>query len=192
MKNKIVGFMGAPSTGKTMLAGAMKEYAFLNGNVSADLCTEYAREFVFKYGHPKHAYTQYRITSKQIERENILLNGSSEFIFTDSPVWLGWVYAMLNLKPNSDEEVHTAISDMYEIFVINQLHRYHKVFHVITDNPEDDGCRDMELNAKIAKIMDGFVQMHEHLLPIVRIPTEYNSPKDRKKFVWDNLMEEQS
>ena len=101
MKSKIVGFMGAPSTGKTMLAGAMKEYAFLNGKVSTDVCTEYAREFVFKYGHPKHAYTQYRITSKQIERENILLNGNSQFIFTDSPVWR--LTTMKSLLPRASQ-----------------------------------------------------------------------------------------
>jgi nicotinamide riboside kinase len=190
MSNQIVGFMGAPSTGKTMLAGAMKEYAFTHGGVSTDVCTEYAREFVFKYGHPKHVYTQYRITSRQIEREDLLINGNSEFIFTDSPVWLGWIYAMLNLKPESDEEIHTAISDMYELFVMNQLHRYHKVYYVRADKTDDDGCRDMANQQLIEQLIDGFVTMHQHLLPIIKVPLRYNSPEDRKQFVWNDLLKE--
>jgi len=190
MKSKLIGFMGAPSTGKTTLAGAMKEYAFVNGNISADVCTEYAREIVFTYGHPKHVYTQYRITTKQIQREEVLKNGASEYIFTDSPVWLGWIYGMLNLKPNSDAEIHTAISDMYELFVINQMHRYHTVFLVTNSNPEDDGCRDMEANKLIADIIEGFTMMHQHLLPIVRIPEDHNTPEKRKEFVWNHLTKE--
>ena len=187
MKSKLIGFMGAPSTGKTMLAGAMKEYAFLHGGKSTDVCTEYAREFVFTYGHPKHAYTQYRITSKQIQREDILSKGTAEYIFTDSPVWLGYIYALLKLKSTADIEVHTAISDMYELFVINQMHRYKKVFYVRTSETEDDGCRDMEENAQITAMMDGFVNLHQHILPITVVPEEFNHPLKRKEFIWDNL-----
>ena len=179
--------MGAPSTGKTMVAGAMKEYAFLHGGRSTDVCTEYAREFVFTYGLPKHSYTQYRITSKQIQREDILSSGSAEYIFTDSPVWLGYVYALLKLKSSSDKEVHTAISDMYELFVINQMHRYHKAFYVKTSDTEDDGCRDLEANAQITEMIEGFALLHQHILPIVIVPNECNDPIKRKEFIWNNL-----
>ena len=188
MSNRLIGFMGAPSTGKTMLAGAMKEYAFTHGGISTDVCTEYAREFVFRHGFPKHVYTQYRITSRQLEREDLLLKGNSEFIFTDSPVWLGWVYGVLKLTPDCDAEVSMAISDMYESFVMNQINRYHKVFHVKVEAPEDDGCRDMEGNKLITELIDGFILSHKHLLPIITIPPEYNSPESRKQFVWNNLL----
>ena len=74
-KSKLVGFMGAPGTGKTILACALKEY-FMLKKISTDICTEYAREFCFKYGIPKHPYTSYRISAKQFEKEDVLLNGS--------------------------------------------------------------------------------------------------------------------
>ena len=60
-KSKLIGFLGAPGTGKTTLSCAMKEYCLIKG-ASADICTEYAREYCFKHGIPKHPYTQYRIT----------------------------------------------------------------------------------------------------------------------------------
>ena len=72
MKSKLIGFIGAPGTGKTTLSCAMKEY-LLRKNVSSDICTEYAREFCFKYGIPKHPYTQYRVTSQQMLREDLLM-----------------------------------------------------------------------------------------------------------------------
>jgi hypothetical protein len=70
------------------------------------------------------------------------------------------------------------------------MHRYHVVFHVTNESPEDDGCRDMEANKLIADLIEGFSRMHQHLLPIVKIPSEHNDPVSRKKFVWDYLMKE--
>jgi nicotinamide riboside kinase len=187
MSNKLVGFLGAPSSGKTTLAGAMKEYAYCHGNIATDVCTEYAREFVFNYGYPTHAYTQYRITSKQIQREEILKKGNSEYIFTDSPVWLGWIYGLLHLKRDSDKEIHAAVCDMYEMFVVSQVNRYHAVFYIKNEQPEDDGCRDMSINKQISDMIDGFVTMHKHLLPIITIPESHNDPIKRKEFVWGYL-----
>ena len=187
-KSKLVGFMGAPGTGKTTLSCAMKEY-LLERNISSDVCTEYAREFCFKYGIPKHPYTQYRITTEQILREDLLLKGNNEYVFSDSPVWLGYVYALANMRSDYDVEIHTALNDMYEKFVINQMHRYYKVFYLKNDKLYDDGCRDMALSKKIATIIDGFVLSHQHLLPIITTDIKIEESAKRKKFVFDNLVQ---
>ena len=68
MDGKLVGFIGAPGSGKTTLACAMKEFS-LTKNFSSDVCTEYAREFCFSYGVSSNPYAQYRITLKQLDKE---------------------------------------------------------------------------------------------------------------------------
>jgi len=186
MKSKLIGFIGAPGTGKTILACAMKEYFMLRG-ISTDVCTEYAREFVFKYGFPKHPYTQYRITTEQISREDLLSKGTNEYIFTDSPVWLGYIYSLVNSRDEYDQETKDSLSDMYGKFVIERMHRYHLVFHLKNSDPFDDGCKDMELNEKISSVLDGFVNSHRHILPIVDLDIPVKESQERKDFVWKTL-----
>jgi len=186
MSSKLIGFLGAPGTGKTTLACAMKEYCLIK-EVSADICTEYAREYCFRHGIPKHPYTQYRITRKQIDRENLLLKGTSKYVFTDSPVWLGYVYNILTIKSSHDKEIQTSLAEMYEEFVVDQINRYDKVFYLVNEIPYDDGCRDMEANKVISDVIDGFVNTHKHMLPIIKCDPPITDYKGRKKFVWDNL-----
>jgi nicotinamide riboside kinase len=188
MKSKLIGFMGAPGSGKTILACALKEY-FMLKKISTDVCTEYAREFCFKYGIPKHPYTQYRVTNEQIDKEELLLKGNSEYIFTDSPIWLGYIFNLVNMKSDYDHEIRTSLNDMYDKFVVDQMHRYYIVFHVKNDNPFNDGCRDMEINKKIANIINGFVLSHKHILPIVDIDIPIENALERKDFVWKTLEE---
>jgi nicotinamide riboside kinase len=188
MKNKLVGFMGAPGTGKTTLSSSMKEYVLLH-NISSDVCTEYAREFCFKYGVPKNVYSQYRINQGQLEKEDILTRGNNEYIFSDSPVWMGYVFSLIHLKSNDTAEIKDIIGDIYDRYVIKQINRYYKVFHLKNPNPYDDGCRDMEANKIIAEAMDGFVLSHQHLLPIITINVDIMNVEERKKIVWENIRE---
>jgi len=187
-KSKLVGFMGAPGTGKTILACALKEY-FMLKKVSTDICTEYAREFCFKYGIPKHPYTSYRISSQQFEKEDVLLKGTDEYVFTDSPVWLGYIYSLAHTHAGQDAEIRSFLTDMYHKCIIEQMDRYHVVFHLKNDMPYDDGCRDMEENKKIADVIEGFVLSHKHTLPIVDVDIPVEKATERKDFVWETLKE---
>jgi len=186
MKNKLVGFIGAPGTGKTTLACAMKEYA-LTQRISADICTEYAREFSYKYGISNNPYAQYRITYEQKSREDCLMTGNSQYVFSDSPVWLGYVFGLVNLSSLNNAETRDVVADIYQKFVIDQIDRYHKVFHIVNENPYDDGCRDMKVNKVIANIIQGFVSSHRHFLPIIEITIPIVETEKRKEFVWSCL-----
>jgi DNA polymerase III delta prime subunit len=190
MAPKLVGFMGAPGTGKTTMACAMKEY-LMGKNVSSDVCTEYAREFCFQFGIPSHPYAQYRVGTQQIIREDRLLRGTCEYIFSDSPVWLGYVYGLINMKLEYNEEIRTILSDIYDQFVINQIERYHKVFLLRNSNPLDDGCRDMDMNNHIANVIEGFVSSHKHILPIVEVNIPIEKTEERKEFVCSKLTAEE-
>lgn len=184
--SKLVGFMGAPGTGKTVLACGMKEYC-LKQKVSADICTEYAREFCFEYGVNTAITDQYRITSEQMKREDLLTRGNNEYIFSDSPVWLSYIFALLVSKRGDNIKNYHILNDIYKKFVIDQVERYHRVFYLKNSNPYDDGCRDMELNSRIADLMESFVISHAHILPIVEVEIEIEEIEERKKMVWENL-----
>ena len=185
--SKLVAFIGGPGSGKTILACALKEY-FMLRKISTDVCTEYAREFVFKYGFPEHPSEQYRLGLKQKEREDLLCMGNNEYIFSDSPIWLTYPYCMLIVNHNDDYHVQSILPEIYEEFVIKNIQRYHKVFYVKNDNPHDDGCkRDKELEDRVRRILDGFVNVHKDLLPIVEIPYSVEQSEERKAFVFKEL-----
>lgn len=187
MTSKLIGFIGAPGSGKTTLACAMKEYSHLQ-NVASDICTEYAREFSYKYGISTNPYAQYRITIEQEKRENLLLKGKCQYVFSDSPTWLGYIYTLINLDvANSSQEVRDILSDIYQKFVVDHMDRYYRVFYVTNPNPRDDGCRNMEMNSKIASVVEGFVSSHEHILPLVRVNISAEDMVGRKELVWKTL-----
>jgi len=187
MKNKLVGFMGAPGTGKTTLAFAMKEYAMRKG-YSSDVCSECAREHCYKYGVPKTPYSQYRINLEQIDRENIFLKGNNDYIFEDSCLWMGYAFTLVNFRQDQGEEARSIIDEIYNRFVIEQMGRYHKVFHLKYGGLAfDDGCRDLDVNKKLATVMDGFVLAHQHILPIVTVDIPIDKTEQRKDFIWEHL-----
>ena len=187
MASKLVAFIGGPGSGKTILACALKEY-FMLRKISTDVCTEYAREFVFKYGFTEHASEQYRLGLKQKEREDLLCSGNNEYIFSDSPIWLTYAYTLLIIEQQHDFHIQSILPEIYEEFVIKNINRYHKVFYVKEENPYDDGCkRDKEFEDRIRRVIDGFVRTHADLLPIVEIPYSVQQAEERKQFVFENL-----
>ena len=102
--------MGAPGTGKTTLACSMKEYVLTKG-FSSDVCTEYPREFCLIHGVPSSPYAQYKITLKQWDREKVLLSGINDYVFTDSPVFLGYIFCLLNMKADASYEFQSILPD---------------------------------------------------------------------------------
>lgn len=186
MKTKLIGFMGAPGSGKTTLAFAMKEY-LLTKKISSDVCSEYAREFCFRFGVPKSTYTQYRINLGQMDREDAFMKGTNDYVFADSCIWMGYSFALVHLKKDHEKEAHSAVSDIYDRFVIGEMNRYDKVFYLKNNSAFDDGCRDMDVNRKIAEVMEGFVRSHQYLLPIVTIDVSIEETEKRKEIVWECL-----
>jgi nicotinamide riboside kinase len=185
--SKLISFIGGPGSGKTILACALKEY-FMLRNISTDVCTEYAREFVFKYGFPEHPSEQYRLGLKQKEREDLLCKGTNRYIFSDSPIWLTYAYCMLITSQADKYHTQSILPEIYEEFVIKHINRYEKVFYIKNVTPFDDGCkRDTETEDKIRRLIDGFVNTHFDLLPIVEIPYAINQSEERKQFVYDEL-----
>ena len=187
MSSKLIGFIGSAGCGKTTLACALKEY-FMLKQISTDVCTEYAREFVFNYGFPENPDSQYRLALGQIEREDALCSGSNKYIFSDSCVYLSYVYCMVLINKNDSLQRKTVLADIYKRFIISDLNRYHRLYYLSSIEPFDDGCkRDLESEKMIHDVMDGFIQVHKNLLPIVDVDATIHDTEKRKQIVYDDL-----
>lgn len=183
---KLIGFMGAPGSGKTTLACAMKEYVLHKG-FNSDVATEYAREYCFKYGVPSDPSAQYHIVLKQVEREDLLLKGKGEFVFSDSPVWLSYIFTMIYAENNSSPNLKLLIGDVYNRYVLECANRYDKVFYLRNDNPYDDSCRNLAINAIIDEKLNGFVNLHKDILPIIKVDISASETERRKEFIWQHI-----
>ncbi len=90
MKTRIYSLYGGPGTGKSTSAAYM--YAYLKQyGTNAELVREYVKDWAWD-GRKINNYDQLYIMGKQIKREASLF-GKVEVIVTDSPVFLGIIYA---------------------------------------------------------------------------------------------------
>lgn len=136
---KRIALLGGPSSGKSTLAAAlfstMKEIG-----INADLVQEYAREHINKYGAPENVLTQFLIYKKQREKEDILPK-QVEYIITDSPTILSYVYGLYYYDPKSKDH-RIMLADMYYEMMLDGFSRYQYVFFLEATRPYKlDGTR---------------------------------------------------
>lgn len=138
---KKIGFVGVPGAGKTSLARGVASKAYEKiGNV--ELISEYARRFISKYGDIQNIADQYKIMQKQIEWEEIVFTKQIDVIITESPIYIGFLYALE--KRNLDSIKDTMyINDIFK--KMNKLNcppRYDIIFHLPPIwTPSKDGVR---------------------------------------------------
>lgn len=139
-----VGFVGVPGAGKTSTARALAAFCRKNEKFKkVELIAEYARRFIAKYGTESLTLSdQYRIMEKQLEWEEVIPEESTDVLITDSPVHLGFIYA-LDLRRKDNQKDTMYMNDIYKrLNRINFPTRYDFVFHlppILT--PVNDGIR---------------------------------------------------
>ena len=133
-----VGFAGVPGAGKTSTArGLASVCRRLDGLKNVELCAEYARRYIAKYGAIESVWEQFRILKKQIDWEDTV--GAADLILTDAPVFLGFMYAQM-LNSGSAKDV-MLINDLFnEMNKLNSpMPRYDLIFHL---PPKVEAVRD--------------------------------------------------
>jgi nicotinamide riboside kinase len=138
---KRIGFVGVPGAGKSSLARGVAAQSY-NQIGKVELVQEYARRYISKYGAINQVSDQYKVMQKQLEWENSIPTDSTDVAITDSPVHMGFLYAM-------EMRDVTSIKDtMYtnDIFkTMNKLNcppRYSIIFHLPPVwKPSKDGVR---------------------------------------------------
>lgn len=140
-----IGFVGVPGAGKTTTARALAGQIRFHTDVkTVELVAEYARVYIHKYGIDS-IYDQVRIMNKQIEEED-RYPASTDVLITDSPVFLGFGYAldMRKCYPDPEAKKNTMlINDIFkDMNKLNEQTRYDIIFHLPpTLKPVDDGIR---------------------------------------------------
>lgn len=138
-----IGFTGVPGAGKTSTARALvAQMRKIHSFSKVELVQEYARRYISKHGEIEHLWEQYRITNKQIEWEDSVCTDKLEVMVTDSPVFLGFLYA--NEMPRRKPKDIMLFNDIFKMMTkLNHPYpRYNYIFHfppILT--PIDDGVR---------------------------------------------------
>lgn len=90
---KIIGLVGAPSTGKTTLSRAISTMLSRH-ELRTEIVPEYAREYKIMNGKITNPFEQLAILHEQLRLERMAYVGTRcDFIILDSPTWVGYVYA---------------------------------------------------------------------------------------------------
>ena len=141
---KKICFIGAPSTGKTVLAKFLTENLKRRG-YTAELAKEYARDFILKRGSKMKADDQLAILYGQKEREKTAAQKNPEFVVCDCATFLAYVYSFL-YKPSLDQKEEVA---QYETIlkrikkeIESEIDCYDYIFFLPPEiPPEKDGVR---------------------------------------------------
>ncbi|MDD5649372.1 MAG: AAA family ATPase [Candidatus Nanoarchaeia archaeon] len=143
---KIIGISGIPGSGKTTLARALAS-ACCNKFKNIELISEYARQYIIQNKSIDSIWEQLTITDKQIEWENSV-SESTEVLITDSPIYLGFLYAIDLVKFNNVKDI-IAYNRLFEK-LIKLNNRYDLIFHLESViSLVNDGVRcDQHLNDK--------------------------------------------
>ncbi len=137
-----IGFVGVPGAGKTTTARALAGILRQETNYKTiELVSEYARAYIHKYGSIDSVYDQMRIFNKQLAEEN-QFPSTIDVLVTDSPIFLGFGYA-LELRKENNKKDTMLINDLFkEMNKCNDPPRYDFIFHLPPVlKPVKDGIR---------------------------------------------------
>jgi len=159
-----VGLAGAQDTGKTTLARGLASHFSAKGYI-AEYVPEYAREYIGQHG--PLAGGDVLVTLKQIEKE-LLVTPNANVMFTDSPVFLSYIYTLL-----AGLDTRNLVLLDAELNLITRHPAYDLIIHLEPfRTPRADGIRTPELIAKndqIARRIKGFLDLYE--LPYITLTT---------------------
>ncbi|AGL00940.1 AAA family ATPase [Desulfoscipio gibsoniae] len=159
-KTRKIAILGGPGTGKTTLCKQLDVEYSLAGYIS-DVCLEYARTYIARYGTPFTIFEQFLLYEGQKRRENELRH--CDIIFCDNATILNYVYGLMNCDFKSDKETYALIK-LFE-WAMKDLPGY-DVFYIPREFAfEKDGIRYQD--DEYAVVVD---QKIKNFLDIMNVP----------------------
>lgn len=163
---KRIGFVGVPGSGKSAVARGIAASAY-NRIGKVELVGEYARRFITKYGAVTNVFDQYRILQKQLEWENVVPEKETDVAITESPIHMGFLYAMEIRNPNVEKDT-MYFNDIFKTMnKVNCPPRYDVIFHLPPVwEPSHDGVRpEMHFDERWRKEADSRINFIFKLFP---------------------------
>lgn len=170
-KSTVIGMYGGPGCGKSTTAARLFAELKVRG-FECELATEYAKDLFYAERH-KDFGNQFYILAKQYHRL-WSLNGKVDFIITDSPIFLNYVYQ----TPN-EHMVHV-MKKMYDEFynlnfVIDRTKQFNQNGRFQSEQES------IAIDAKIILLMNKLelpyykIESHD-IEPILKVIDEYKTP----------------
>jgi hypothetical protein len=158
-----IGFAGIPGTGKTTQARALSEaLANMHGHSKVEMVKECARDYISKHGQMEHIWEEYKVFDTQLAWEEKIINSGAEFLITDSPLPLIFMYSS-ELHNPTDNKSNMVFQDIFKRQLkanINQ--RYDIIFYCpdVLDLDLADGVRaDKQLTPQWRKEHEEFTKV---------------------------------
>jgi len=163
-----IGFAGVPGSGKTSTARAL---AGLCGTETGwmkrvELVHEYARAHIAEYGPIETLADQYTVSMRQVEWEDRAVLATVDAMVTDSPVHLGWLYAMQMSHETKKDAMYA--SDLFaRLCDLNVPRRYDIVFHLppVMEAVDDNVRSSEQLDERWRKEADDLIPFVFKLFP---------------------------
>jgi len=137
-KQRVIGFVGAPSTGKTTLARAVANTMGLQG-LSVEFVAEYARNYLQRFGSIGECWEQLLIFDTQMRREDDAIRTGADIVIAETPTFTGYAYGMLagGIGLKAREAMHTL-----HRWVVERLPLYNQVYYIPMEiGMQSDGVR---------------------------------------------------
>ncbi len=145
-RQRVIGFVGAPSTGKTTLARAVANAAGLRG-LSVEFVTEYARNYIQRFGGIEERWEQLLIFDAQARREDDALRTGADIVIAETPTFTGYAYGSMatGAGAKSREVMHTL-----HRWMIARLSLYSQIYYIPPEiGMQMDGVRRESEDARL-------------------------------------------
>lgn len=162
-KTKIINLFGGPGSGKSATAFGLCYHLKLK-DINVEFVPEYAKVLLWSDRLLSMQYQQEYIFAKQ---NHLLhhLNGKVDFVITDSPTLLSYIYT-------ANSTTHWAARDAFKAFVISSFKTYNNV-NILLERPEKYNSIGRLQNEDEAKQIDVNIEKTLDMLDIniIKVPT---------------------
>jgi len=184
-RQRMIGFVGAPSTGKTTLARAVANAVGLKG-LSVEFVTEYARTYIQRFGALESVREQLVIFDTQARREDDARSTGAAFVVAETPVFTGYAYGLEKMRPTAKDQ--EALQVLHR-WILPRLALYDRIYYLPIELPlQQDGTRseteetrrilDSRLRASLELWAPSYITVRGELADRMQVVIETEFPRE--------------